>query len=112
MASLGFPESDWKAFRELQPIALERFCKRTLAEVQAILADGSRTHHERYLDVFRLLRNRDDKLAHAFNDPRRSRMIGQLVAIYAYGLLESDEFERLSERTRATIESLAREFGR
>jgi hypothetical protein len=39
-------------------------------------------------------------------------MIGQLVAIYSSGLLESDEVERLSERTRATIESLAKEFGR
>ena len=108
MASSGFPESDWKAFRELQQIALERFCKRALEEVQAILADRSRTHHDRYLDLFRLFRNRDDELAYAFNDPRRSRMIGQLVAIYAHGLLESDELERFSERTRATIESLAK----
>lgn len=103
-------ESDWKVFRELQPIALERFCKRVLEEVQTILRDGSRTHHERYLDVFRLLRQRDDELAHAFNNPRRSHMIGQLVAIYAHGLLEPDELERFMEHTRATIESLAKTF--
>lgn len=112
MASHNFPESDWKAFRELQQIALERFCKRTLEQIQTILRDGSRTHHERYLDVFRLLRQRDDELAHAFNDPRRSRMIGQLVAIYADGLLQPDEMGRFTERTRATIESLAKEFTR
>jgi hypothetical protein len=39
-------------------------------------------------------------------------MIGQLVAIYAYGLLQPDEMGRFTERTRATIESLAREFTR
>jgi hypothetical protein len=108
----GFPESDWRRFRELRQIALERFCKRTLEEVQTILRDGSRTHHEQYVDVFRLLQRRDDELAHAFEDPRRSRMIGQLVAIYSSGLLESEEVERFWERTRATIESLAKEFGR
>lgn len=110
MATGDFPESDWKVFRELRPIALERFCKRTLEQVQTILGDGSRTHHERYLHVFRLLRTRDDELAHAFNDPRRSRMIVQLAAIHAYGLLETNELERFTERTRTTIESLAKEF--
>jgi hypothetical protein len=47
MASHDFPESDWKAFRELQQVALERFCERVLEEVQTILRDGSRSHHER-----------------------------------------------------------------
>jgi mannitol-1-phosphate/altronate dehydrogenase len=107
-----FPESDWKIFRELQQLALERFCNRALEEVQTILRDGSRSHHERYLDVFRLLRRRDEELAHAFNDPRRSHMIVQLVAIYAYGLLEPHELGRFTARTHSTIESLAKEFTR
>lgn len=107
-----FPESDWKVFRELQQLALERFCKRALDEVQTILRDGSRSHHKRYLDVFHLLQTRDEELAHAFNDPRRSRMIVQLAAIHAYGLLEPNEVERFTERTRVTIESLAKEFTR
>jgi hypothetical protein len=112
MAYQGIPECDWRAFRELQPMALERFCKRTLEEVRTIAGDGSRTHHERYLHVFRLLRKRDDELAQAFDDPRRSRMVGQLVAIHVLGLLEPAERERFTEGTRATIESLAREFSR
>ena len=106
------PESDWKVFRELRQHALERFCKGALEEVQTILRDGSRSHHDRYLDLFRLLRTRDDELAHAFNDARRSRMITQLVAIHARGLLEPDELERFTARTRATIESRAKEFTR
>jgi hypothetical protein len=107
-----FPESDWKLFRGLQQVALERFCEHVLDEVQAILKDASRDHHARYLELFRLLQTRDDELAHAFNDPRRSRMIVQLAAIHAYGLLQPNELERFTERTRATIESLAKEFTR
>jgi hypothetical protein len=37
-------------------------------------------------------------------------MILQLTAIHAYGLLEPHELGRFSERTRTTIESLAREL--
>jgi hypothetical protein len=107
MASHGFPESDWRTFRELQPIALERFCQRTLEEVQTLLRDPSRTHRERYRSVFQLLRKRDHEIASAFDDPRRSRMVVQLVAIYAHGLLEPEELGRFSDDTRARVESLA-----
>jgi hypothetical protein len=110
--SHGFPEIDWKIFREIRGLALERFCKSVLAELDALVQDESRNHHERYLDVFRLLRDRDDELAHAFNDPRRSRMIVQLSAIHAYDLLEPDELARFTADTRGTIESLAKEFKR
>ena len=112
MVSHGFPESDWKIFRELREVALERFCKRVLAELEPLRLHTSRSHHERYLDVFRLLQERDDELAHAFNNPRRSQMIVQLAAIHAHGLLEPEELARFTPQTRATIESFAKEFAR
>ena len=112
MTPHDFPESDWKAFRELSALALERFCTRVLEKVEAILRDSSLGPHERYLKVFRFLRDRDDELGHAFNDPRRSRMIVQLAAIHKYGLLTSDELGRFTARTRETIEWLAREIMR
>jgi hypothetical protein len=109
MPPLDVPESDWKVFRELQQHALERFCRRTLEEVQAILTKGSRSYHQRYLDVYRFLQTRDEELAHAFNNPRRSQMIIQLAAICGYGLVEPNELERFTERTRATIEWLTKQ---
>lgn len=84
MAVPDVPESDWKVFRELRELALQRFCKRVLEELERLRMNASRSHHERYLDVFELLRDRDEELAHAFNDPRRSRMIVQLAGIHAY----------------------------
>ena len=110
MVSHGLPESDWKTFRKLREVALERFCMRVLEELEPLRLDASRSHHERYLDIFRLLQERDEELAHAFNDPRRSRMIIQLAAIYEYGLLEPDELARFTPETRGTIESFAEEF--
>jgi len=104
------PESDWKTFRKLREVALERFCKRVLEDLEPLRLDASRSHHERYLDIFRFLRDRDDALAHAFNDPRRSQMIIQLAAIHAYGLLEPDEFARFTAETRDTVELFAEDF--
>jgi hypothetical protein len=104
-----FSESDWKTFRELRQLALERFCKRVLDQVQRIPLDTERTYHERYLELVRWLGERNDELAQAFNDPRRSQMLWQLAAIYAYGLLEPDEFARFTPQTRERIQRLAKE---
>lgn len=112
MTSHRFPESDWKAFRELRELALQRFCKRTLDELEPIRLDESRSYHERYLDIVHLLRGEDSRLAQAFDDPRRSRMIAQLAAIHAYGLLEPAELARFTSETRSAIEKLAREMTR
>ena len=104
-----FPESDWRTFRELRQVALERFCKRVLDQVPRFALDSKRTYHERYLELFRWLGERNEELAQAFNDPRRSQMLWQLAAIYAYGLLEPDEFARFTPHTRERIRFLARE---
>jgi hypothetical protein len=65
-------EADWKVFRELRAIALERFCERALSEVARLAADTEKkSNHERYLAVYRLLEKRDGELAAAFNDFRR-----------------------------------------
>ena len=106
------PESDWKVFRKLREVALERFCERVLDNVGRFQRDSSRTHHERYLDLYRWLQDRDDELARAFNDPRRSQMLWQLATIHSYGLLEASELAQLTPQTREAIASLARATGR
>lgn len=105
------PESDWKLFSRLREVALERFCKRVLDEVRRCALDTERSYHQRYLKLFRWLRERDDELGNAFNNPRRSHMLWQLAAIYAYGLLEPDEFARFTSQTRERIQVLAPEAG-
>jgi hypothetical protein len=103
------PESDWKTFRELRQVALQRFCKRVLEELLSVIRDDSRSDHDRYLAVFRLVQERDEQLAHAFNDPARSRMILQLAAIHALGLLLPGELGRFTQDTRRVIEPMTKE---
>lgn len=104
-----FTESDWRTFRELRQVALERFCKRVLDEVPRFAPNRERTYHELYLELFRWLGKRNDELAQAFDDPRRSQMLWQLAAIHAHGLLEPDEFARFTPQTRERILLLAKE---
>ena len=107
--SRGVRESDWKAFRELRNIALERLCARILGEVRTITRNETYGNHARYKQLWDLLRERDYDVARAFDDPRRSRMLLQLAAIHQLGLIEEDEFSRFHPETRRSVESLVQE---
>jgi hypothetical protein len=106
-----FPESDWKAFRELRELALERFCTRVLDEVPRFIRNTEHGSHERYVELFRWMGERNDDLARAFDDPRRSNMLWKLAELHAQGLLRSDEFARFTPQTRARVESLSQARG-
>jgi hypothetical protein len=98
-------ESDWKLLRELHDVALERFCRRVLGEIQRRSATSNKTYHERYLDIYRLLERRDRELGDAFNGLRRSTAVQQLTVIHAQGLLSEEEFARFSPETRSAVDS-------
>ena len=108
----GYPESDWKVFRELRQVALERFCERVLDGVGAFRSESGQSHHESYLALCRWLGERNREMALAFDDPKRSQMIRQLIAIRAHDLLEEHEFERFTSKTRQRVDDLLRELSR
>jgi hypothetical protein len=97
-------EPDWKLFRRLQPIALDRFCQRVLAEIDRISSDTDKTHHERYLDIYQCIKQRDKELAQAFDDLRRSTAIYQLAHIQSHGLLTPEEMSNFSVEIRNAIQ--------
>ncbi len=99
-------ESDWKIFKQLRELALDRYCQRVLEELTRIAASSGQSHHERYLAVYRLIQRRDDELADTFNDPRRSRAVIQLARIQWHGLLTEDEFARFGAETRDEVQFL------
>lgn len=104
------PEADWKVFRELQKVALDRFCQRVLTQLARIAGDPKRSHHERYLAIYRLLQKRDRELARGFDDPKRSRMIQQLATIHSLRLLEPGDLARFTEETRQTVKFLVEQL--
>jgi hypothetical protein len=101
-----FGEADWKRFRRLQPVALDRFCERVLGEVARLAGDSGRRAHDRYLAVYRLLQDRDKALAAAFDAPRRSTALVQLARLRGDGLLTDEEFAGFSPAARAGVDGL------
>ena len=99
-----FPEPDWKVFRDLKHVALNRFCERVLGEIVAIAGNSRKSHHERYLALYKRLHNRDKELANAFDGMARSRAFDQLVLIRHQKLLTDDEFARFSAETRERVD--------
>jgi|SRR5215467_12235346 len=96
-------ESDWKVFRRLHSLALERYCKRVLEEVR-VAADCKDEYHDCYRKVYRLIRNRDKRLAAAFDDPSRSNAFILLAKMIGESLITAEELKQFSRETQDSIE--------
>ncbi len=104
--SHSISEPDWKFFRTLQPIALDRFCQRVLSEIVTLASETNKTNRERYLALYQMVKERDHQIADAFNDNRRSTAVQQLACIHANNLLTENELSRFSPETRRAVQSL------
>ncbi len=94
--------------RRVHPLALERYCERVLAEIGRVTGNSAESAHQRYLDIFKIIEQRDRELARIFDDPKRSNALTMLAQIRALGLLTEDEYLSLSLETRGAIELLLR----
>src|SRR5258708_39825662 len=99
-------ESDWKLFRQLHKAALERFCERVLKEVRSAAANDGDSYHDRYLEVFALIRDRDKAIASMFNDGRRSNALILLANIKQAALRTPSPFAHITAGTRHAITTI------
>lgn len=93
-------EADWKVFKKLRMVALERFSQRVLDRCQTICTNQSLTAHQRYGELYKLLQVRDKEMAPAFDDFRRSTAVFCLRFMVGYGLLTEEELSKFSPETR------------
>lgn len=100
------PEPDWKVFRQLHPVAVERFCEGVLAEAAKLKARQGQSAHERYLELFRLINARNKEMARLFDDFHRSTALLQLAAIKSAGWLKDEELLRFSQETQDVVASV------
>ncbi len=99
-------ESDWKLLRELKNVALERLCQRALEDLQRAALAPSQNWHERYLQVYSLIHERDKEVADIFNDLRRSTALLRLMMMRTAGLVTDEEMSRFSEETQKAARPL------
>jgi hypothetical protein len=96
-------ESDWKVFRRLHSVALERYCRRVLEEVR-VAAECKGDYHDCYRRLYRLIRERDKTMAAAFDDPRRSTVFILLDNMIGEELLTEEELKQFSCEAQDRIE--------
>jgi hypothetical protein len=103
-----FPEADWKIFRQLHPIACERYCNQAVADLQRILSQSSRPSGHRFWDALELAREQAKEIRSLFDDFRRSTALVQLIRMCAAKLIRDKEMSRFTDETCQTVERLLR----
>jgi hypothetical protein len=97
-------DSDWKLFRRLHKVALERFCQRVIEEINHATSNCTEDYHKRYLEVFDLIMDRNEKMGWAFDDMRRSKAMILLTNIKESDLLSEEDFSHFGPETREAVE--------
>jgi hypothetical protein len=106
MSKGDIKESDWKVFKPLRVLALERFSERVLDEIARISSDNGKSKHERYVAIYRLVRERDKDIASIFDFQRRSTALRQVVAFLSEGLMTDEELRGFSPEFVKTVEHI------
>ncbi len=101
-------EPDWKVFRRLHAVAVERYCDLVLTEAQRLLADSAESSCDRYRALYDLMRRRDKEMERAFDDLRRSTALLQIAIIHGMGLWPQEEIAQFSPETRAMVSAISR----
>ncbi|HTV48761.1 MAG TPA: hypothetical protein VMG59_10000 [Phycisphaerae bacterium] len=110
--SREIPESDWKLFRKLHEIVVERFYQRTISDIERLLLEKNGTSREQFWNAFELMNQRRKEASGLFDDFRRSTALIQLGLICSNELLTAEEMSRFSPGTRATVQRyMNNEFG-
>jgi hypothetical protein len=96
-------ESDWKKFKRVRTLALERFSQRVLDDAARIHARESSTAYERYLELYRLFRDQDREMAKAFDAPGRSTASLSLMLMWRRGLVTEEEMSAFSPELQRLV---------
>ncbi|AWY44411.1 hypothetical protein DKY63_13365 [Pseudomonas putida] len=108
---MSIAESDWKKFKELRRIALDRFCQGVLADAKAIAQHGALSAHARYGMLYGLIQDRNKDMYRAFdaNSQSRSSALRGLALFVMHDLLTEAELSTLSEDARDYISGVVRQ---
>ena len=104
---MTLPERDWRVLRSVHRSALDRYCAQVLVESATEMQDRGSSPHDRYLRLFRLLKERDQRIVAAFDDLRRSTAIQRLASMIALWAVTDTELDEFTQATRDAATALA-----
>ncbi len=98
-------EPDWKRYKPLRKLAIERFCTGVFKETADIAAQSDGTAHDRYRELYRLVKERDKEIVQLFDPLSRSRATMQLIGLCRFGLVTEDELTIFSNDLQVSVRS-------
>lgn len=105
---MDISESDWKKYKILRQLALDRFCQGVLDDAQTISQHDALSAHARYGMLYDLVHNRNKDMVHAFDYYSRSSAPMTLRYMVMYDLLTDAELSVLSEDVLCCVKSAVR----
>ncbi len=104
----SIPERDWKYLRKIQQEMLDSLCERINRQARDLLQSQAESEHDRYLALYRHVRDSDKIVAACFNDWRRSKMLWTIPVLLREGLLTKDHLSHMSDETTQFLHNLDR----
>jgi hypothetical protein len=104
---MSLPDQDWRHLKAVHSAALDRYCARILDEATEVIGEQTVSPHERYVRLFRLVQERNDTVAAAFDDLRRSTAIQRLAAMISLNVVSDAELNAFSLSTWESATTLA-----
>ena len=89
-------EANWKRFKVLKAQALERYCQAVLDDAEKIGRNKKQTAHERYLELFTLIDERNEEMGKAFDGHSRSKVSLQLYVMRQLELITDADYESIT----------------
>ena len=96
-------ESDWKYFRRIKDAILNRHCNAILEVVDLINKNRKSEEHKSYLQIYRLLEEKDKEIADTYNDIKRSNAIEKIYLMRRHLAMTNEEFSKFSEETKDLV---------
>lgn len=90
-------EADWKRFKKIRQVALDRYCTAILEEADGLCNADDSSAHDRYLDLYSLIQKRNKAMKMPFDGLSRSSALLKLKIMIDMGLLSDEEIQSFDQ---------------
>lgn len=99
-------ESDWKHFKALNEVVLQRLAQQALDSIQSIATSEDRSPYDRYQAMVAETKDWDEKFRIGFGQFSRSRMLMQIGYLRSLQLVHDDELAGFSSDVQTWVANL------
>lgn len=100
----SIPEKDWKYLRSIEKDLLSELCRTINQKAAAIVHAGAGSEYDKYLLLYKHLKDSDAIVAECFDDWRRSNLLFKRPLLHRHKILRDEHILYLSVETRERLD--------